>query len=126
MIKLNINEIKEVIPHRYPFLFIDRIEELEPLTRAVGYKNITFNEYFFQGHFPEKPVMPGVIIIEALAQVGAVTILYHEKFRGKIAYFAGIKNARFKRVVVPGDVLRLEVEIVKLKGTIGMGKARCV
>ncbi|MFA9397078.1 MAG: 3-hydroxyacyl-ACP dehydratase FabZ [Clostridiaceae bacterium] len=120
---LNIKEIQDIIPHRYPFLLIDKVDELEPLKKAVAYKNVTFNEYFFQGHFPTEPVMPGVLIIEALAQTGAVAILSHEDFKGKIAYFGGIKSARFKRKVVPGDTLKLEVEIVKLRGPIGVGKA---
>jgi len=120
---LNIKEIQEIIPHRYPFLLIDKIEELEPGLRAVGYKNVTMNEYFFQGHFPEEPVMPGVLIIEALAQVGAVSVLSLPENKGKIAYFAGINNAKFRKKVVPGDVLRLEIEIIKKKGPIGIGKA---
>ena len=120
---LNIKEIQEIIPHRYPFLLIDKIEELEPGVRAVGYKNVTMNEYFFQGHFPEEPVMPGVLIIEALAQVGAVAVLSLPENKGKIAYFAGINNAKFRQKVVPGDVLRLEIEIIKKKGPIGIGKA---
>ncbi|MBU3190118.1 3-hydroxyacyl-ACP dehydratase FabZ [Clostridium bowmanii] len=120
---LNIKQIQEIIPHRYPFLFVDKIEELEPGKRAVGYKNITMNEYFFQGHFPEEPILPGVIIIEALAQVGAVALLSMEDYKGKIAYFGGINKARFRKKVVPGDVLRLEVEIIKMKGPVGIGKA---
>lgn len=122
-ISLNIKEIQNIIPHRYPFLFVDAVEVLEPLKGAIGYKNVTMNEYFFQGHFPKEPVLPGVIIIEALAQVGAIALLYDEKFRGKLAYFGGIKNARFRKKVVPGDRLRLQVEIIKLKGPIGIGKA---
>lgn len=122
-ISLNIKEIQNIIPHRYPFLFVDAVEVLEPLKGAIGYKNVTMNEYFFQGHFPKEPVLPGVIIIEALAQVGAIALLYDEKFRGKLAYFGGIKNARFRKKVVPGDRLRLQVEIIKLKGPMGIGKA---
>jgi 3-hydroxyacyl-[acyl-carrier-protein] dehydratase len=119
---LTINEIKEIIPHRAPFLLIDKVEELVPGEKAVAYKNVTFNEYFFQGHFPEEPVMPGVLIIEALAQTGAVAILSVEELKGKIAFFGGIKNARFREKVIPGDTLRLEVEIIKRRGPIGVGK----
>jgi len=120
---LNIKEIQEIIPHRYPFLLIDKIEALEPGISAVGYKNVTMNEYFFQGHFPSEPVMPGVLIIEALAQVGAVSILSLPENKGRIAYFAGINNAKFRQKVVPGDTLKLEIEIIKRKGPIGIGKA---
>lgn len=121
---LNIKQIQEIIPHRYPFLLIDRIEDLEPGIKAVGYKNITMNEYFFGGHFPSEPVMPGVLIIEALAQVGAVCLLSLEDLKGKIAYFGGIEKARFREKVIPGDVLRLEVEIIKRRGPIGIGSAK--
>ena len=120
---LDITEIQKIIPHRYPFLLIDKIEELAPGVKAVGYKNVTMNEYFFQGHFPQEPVMPGVLIIEALAQVGAVAILSVEEYKGKVAYFAGINSAKFRKKVVPGDVIRLETEIIKRKGPIGIGKA---
>ncbi|WP_315117122.1 3-hydroxyacyl-ACP dehydratase FabZ [uncultured Clostridium sp.] len=120
---LNINEIMEILPHRYPFLLIDRIEEIEPGKKSIGYKNVTMNEYFFQGHFPKEPVMPGVLIIEALAQVGAVAVLSLEEFKGKTAYFAGINKARFRRKVVPGDTLKLEVELIKLKGVAGIANA---
>ena len=120
---LNAKQIMEIIPHRYPFLLIDKIEELEPGKRAIGYKNVTMNEYFFQGHFPEEPVMPGVLTVEALAQVGAVCILSLEQYKGKIGYFAGINNLKFKKKVVPGDTLKLEVEIIKQRGPIGIGKA---
>jgi len=120
---LNIKEIMDIIPHRYPMLLIDKVDELVPGESAVGYKNITINENFFCGHFPEEPVMPGVLIIEALAQTGAVAILSLEEYKGKIAYFAGINNVKFKRKVIPGDVLKLEVEIIKRKGPIGVGNA---
>ncbi|ARC83369.1 3-hydroxyacyl-ACP dehydratase FabZ [Clostridium argentinense] len=119
----DIKQIQEIIPHRYPFLFIDKIEEVIPGKSAIGIKNITMNEYFFQGHFPKEPVLPGVIIIEALAQVGAVALLDTDDFRGKTAYFGGIKNARFRRKVVPGDTLKLKVEIIKMRGPMGIGKA---
>lgn len=121
---LNIEEIKKIIPHRYPFLLIDKILELEEGKRAVGVKNVSFNEGFFQGHFPQKPVMPGVLIVEALAQVGACAILSSEDNKGKIALFAGIDKMRFKRQVVPGDLLHLEVELTKVKGSIGKGRAK--
>lgn len=123
MMKLGIKEIQEIIPHRHPFLLIDCIEELEPGVRAVGYKSITFNEPQFAGHFPGQPVMPGVLMIEALAQVGAVAILSVEENRGKTAFFGGINNAKFKQMVQPGDRLKLECEIIKSKGPIGVGKA---
>ncbi|MCL2341562.1 MAG: 3-hydroxyacyl-ACP dehydratase FabZ [Firmicutes bacterium] len=121
---LNIKQIMEIIPHRNPFLLIDKIEELEPGEKAIGYKNVTMNENFFQGHFPGEPVMPGVLIVEALAQTGAVAILSLDEYKGKIAYFAGINNLRFKRKVIPGDTLKLEVEITKRKGPIGIGSAK--
>lgn len=120
---LGIKEIQEIIPHRHPFLLIDCIEEYEPGVKATGYKSVTYNEPFFQGHFPQSPVMPGVLIIEALAQVGAVAILSLEENKGKIAFFGGIKNAKFKRQVVPGDRLKLECELIKVKGPVGVGKA---
>jgi 3-hydroxyacyl-[acyl-carrier-protein] dehydratase len=117
-------EIRELIPHRYPFLLVDRIEELEPGVRAVGIKNVSQNEPFFQGHFPDYPVMPGVLIIEALAQVGAVGVMAGGEHREKLALFAGIDGVRFRRQVLPGDVLRMEVEIVRLKGRVGRGTGR--
>jgi 3-hydroxyacyl-[acyl-carrier-protein] dehydratase len=116
--------IRELIPHRYPFLLVDRIEELEPGVRAVGVKNVTQNEPFFQGHFPDYPVMPGVLIIEAMAQVGAVGVMAGGDHKDKLALFAGIDGVRFRRQVLPGDVLRMEVEIVRLKGSVGRGKAK--
>ncbi len=113
----------EIIPHRQPFLLIDTVEELTPGVRAVAKKCVSYNEPYFNGHFPAEPVMPGVLIIEALAQAGAVAILSVEENRGKTAYFAGINSAKFKQKVVPGDVLLLETEIIKQKGPIGVGKA---
>lgn len=118
---LNIEEIMAIIPHRYPFLFVDRVEVLEEGVKGVGYKNVTINEAHFQGHYPGMPVMPGVLIVETMAQVGAVILLSHEDFKGKVPYFAGINKFRFKKKVVPGDTLRMEVEITKLRSSIGIG-----
>lgn len=123
---MGIREIMEIIPHRQPFLLVDAIEELEPGKRAVGKKCVSYNEPFFAGHFPGEPVMPGVLIIEALAQTGAVAILSQPEFRGKTAYFGGVNHAKFKQKVVPGDVLTLELEIVKQKGPVGIGNAKAM
>lgn len=120
---LSTKEIMDIIPHRQPFLLIDTIEELEPGKRAVGKKCVSYNEPFFAGHFPQEPVMPGVLTIEALAQVGAVIILSVPENKGKVAYFGAINSAKFKGKVLPGDVLMLEVEMIKVKGPIGVGKA---
>ena len=120
---LDIEQIKEIIPHRYPFLLVDRVLEVEEGKRAVGIKNVTANEEFFNGHFPDYPVMPGVLIVEALAQVGAVAMLKKEENRGRLAFFTGIDNCRFKKQVKPGDQLRLEVEIIRSRGALGKGKA---
>lgn len=120
---LNAVQIQEIIPHRYPFLLVDRIVEMTVGERAVGIKNVTVNEPFFQGHFPGNPIMPGVLMVEALAQVGAVAILSMDAYKGKLAVFAGIEDLRFKRQVVPGDQLRLEVEILSLRRNIGKGRA---
>lgn len=119
----NTQEIMEILPHRHPFLLIDTIEELEPGVRAVGRKNVTFNEPYFAGHFPGNPVMPGVLILEALAQTGAVAILSLPEHRGKTAYFAGIDKAKFKQMVRPGDTLELETTIIRSMGPVGVGEA---
>lgn len=123
---LDSRDIQQIIPHRYPFLLVDRIVELEAGKRAVGIKNVTVNEPFFMGHFPGYPVMPGVLIMEALAQVGAVALLKMPEFQGKLAFLAGLENVRFRRQVVPGDVLRLEVELTRLKGRVGKGLGRAL
>jgi len=121
--ELNIEQIQEILPHRYPFLLVDKIVELEPGQRAIGIKNVTMNENYFQGHFPGKPVMPGVLQVEALAQTGAIAVLSLDEYKGKIVYFGGIDKLRFKQKVVPGDVLRLDVELIKRRGPIGIAKA---
>lgn len=116
---LDIQAIMGIIPHRAPMLLVDRIVELEPGKRAVGIKNVTMNEPFFQGHYPGNPIMPGVLIVEAAAQVGAVCLLSLEENKNKVPMFAGIENCRFRKPVVPGDQLRFEVEILKVRGPIG-------
>lgn len=121
---LNIEEIKKIIPHRYPFLFIDKVLIEEVGVSGVGYKNVTINEPFFQGHFPQMPVMPGVLIVETMAQVGAVILLSDDRFKGKTPYFAGINKVRFKRKVVPGDTLKMEVILTKIRGSIGIGQGK--
>ncbi|WP_026895783.1 3-hydroxyacyl-ACP dehydratase FabZ [Clostridiisalibacter paucivorans] len=121
---LNTQEIMKIIPHRYPFLLVDKIVELDEGNRAVGIKNVTMNEEFFQGHFPGNPLMPGVLIVEAMAQVGAVAVMTLEENKDKLAVFTGIDKVRFKRQVRPGDTLRMEVELITMKR--GIGKANAV
>ena len=120
---LNVDEIQKIIPHRPPFLLVDRIDKLEPGIRGVGRKCVTMDEPYFVGHFPGKAVMPGVIILEALAQTGAIVMLSLEQYKGKILYFGGMDKVKFRRQVVPGDVLTLDVEIIKHKGNFGVGSA---
>ena len=121
---LEIEDIKKILPHRYPFLLVDRILELEPGKRVVGIKNVTANEFFFQGHFPQRAVMPGVLIIEVMAQIGGIMVLSVGEHKGKLAYIGTVDNAKFRRPIVPGDTLTVEVEMLRLRGS--MGKVRCV
>ncbi|MCI5934157.1 MAG: 3-hydroxyacyl-ACP dehydratase FabZ [Lachnospiraceae bacterium] len=123
MNSLDINQIQEIIPHRHPFLLVDYIEDYEPGEYAIGYKCVTYREDFFAGHFPGQPVMPGVLTIEALAQVGAVAILSKEEFKGKTAFFGGINKCKFRGMVKPGDKLKLELHVISTKGPVGVGKA---
>lgn len=121
---LNQTQIKQILPHREPFLLIDEITFLEPLKKAVGIKYVKHDEDYFRGHFPEKPVMPGVLIIESLAQVGAVALLSSETYQGKLAFFTGIESAKFRKSVLPGDVLTLECEITRIRGPFGFGQGK--
>ena len=117
---LDINEIQQILPHRPPMLLVDRITELVPFKSAVGIKCVTMNEPFFLGHFPGHPIMPGVLLLEGMAQVGGVTMLYPEEHRGKLALFGGMENVKFKRPVVPGDVVTTKAEIVRVRGVFGV------
>ncbi len=122
---MDINRIKQLLPQRYPFLMVDRVIAFEPRKKIVALKNVTVNEDYFNGHFPQQPVMPGVLIIESLAQAAGLVMLHEEEHRGKIPFFTGIDKARFRRPVIPGDQLRLEVEVLRIKGNVGkvQGKA---
>jgi 3-hydroxyacyl-[acyl-carrier-protein] dehydratase len=123
LLTLDINQIKQLLPHRYPFLLVDRVTSLEPGVRACGYKNLTANEQFFEGHFPFKPIMPGVLMVEALAQLGCVALLCKEEFKDSLGVFTGIDGFKFRTMVQPGDRLDMEVELVKMRGPIGRFKA---
>lgn len=119
---MNSKEIMDLIPHRYPFLLVDRVIEIEEGKRAVGIKNVTINEPFFQGHFPGNPIMPGVLMVEAMAQVGLIAIKTIDEYKDKLGVFTGIEKIRFKRQVVPGDTLKIEVELVKIRRGIGVAE----
>ena len=121
---LYVEDIKKIIPHREPMLLVDRIDNIVPGVSAVGYKGVTYNEPFFKGHYPDHAVMPGVLIIEALAQTGAVAIMSADEYKGKLAFFGGINKARFKQQVTPGCILRLETELIKVKGPVGIGQGK--
>ncbi|MBQ7990491.1 MAG: 3-hydroxyacyl-ACP dehydratase FabZ [Oscillospiraceae bacterium] len=123
--QLNKEQIKELIPHRDPFLLIDEIEEMEPGKRVVAYKDMTPDEFWFKGHFPDYPVVPGVLMVEMMAQAGCAAMLALPENKGKIGFFGGIKDAKFRRQVVPGDRLRIEVEITKVRGPVGYGQGIC-
>lgn len=123
-VNMNVDEIMKIIPHRYPFLMVDRLVELEPGVKAVGIKNLTINEPFFTGHFPGQPVMPGVLMIEAMAQVGACALLSQPEHQGQIAMFAGVDRIRFKRSALPGETLLISTELTAIKGSIGKGKGK--
>lgn len=119
----DINQIKAMLPHRYPFLLVDRVLELVPKQRLVALKNVTINENFFNGHFPQRPVMPGVLIIECMAQAAGLVMLSEEEYKGKIPYFTGIDNARFRKTIVPGDQIIIEIDVIRIKGNVGRAKA---
>jgi 3-hydroxyacyl-[acyl-carrier-protein] dehydratase len=126
MADVRIDQIMEMLPHRYPMLLIDRILEIEPDQRIVALKNVSVNEAFFQGHFQRRPVMPGVLILEAMAQAGACLVFAREENRGKLAFLAGVDRARFKRPVTPGDQLILEIEVIRLRGSFGKCRAKAL
>lgn len=117
--ELDIRQIKELLPHRYPFLLVDRVTSMEPGLRATGYKNLTANEQFFEGHFPDRPIMPGVLMVEALAQLACVALLSKDEYKGMLGVFTGMDGLKFRTMVVPGDRLDLEVELLKMKGPLG-------
>ncbi|HBG15823.1 MAG TPA: 3-hydroxyacyl-[acyl-carrier-protein] dehydratase FabZ [Firmicutes bacterium] len=119
---MEINQIKELLPHRYPFLLVDRVITIEPLKKITALKNVTNNEEYFTGHFPQRPVMPGVLIIESMAQAAGLALLIEDEHKGKVPFFTGIDKARFRRPVVPGDQLYLEVEILRVKGNVCRAK----
>ncbi len=123
---MDIAAIKNLLPHRYPFLLVDRVIEFEPQRRIVAIKNVTNNEDFFNGHFPQRPVMPGVLIVESMAQASGLVMLAEKQHHGKIPFFTGIDNARFRRPVVPGDQLRLEVDVLRIRGNVGVTQARAL
>lgn len=120
---LDVNEIKKLIPHRYPFLLVDRVTYAEPGVKAKGYKNLTANEQFFEGHFPHKPIMPGVLMVEAMAQLACVALLLKDEFKGQLGVFTGIDGFKFRAMVTPGDRLDMEVELLKMRGPLGKMKA---
>ncbi len=121
---LELEDIKKIIPHRSPMLLIDRVDELEPGVSAVGYKGVTYNESFFQGHYPEYPVMPGVLIVEAMAQTGAVALLSSDAYKDKLVFFGAINKAKFRNQVRPGCLLRLETKLIKIKAPVGIGQGK--
>lgn len=123
---MEIKQIKELLPHRYPFLLVDRVLSLEPMKRISALKNVTNNEEYFNGHFPQRPVMPGVLIIESMAQAAGLALLVEEEHRGKTPFFTGIDKARFRRPVIPGDQLHLEVELLRVKGNVCKAKGQAL